>query len=175
MSKQSQIICIIRSEKMIQFNKKLLTVALCAGFATAIHADNDDNNGIVTGSPYFFTRSQSRNKVLQDVGSVGHTHLDGMDSWYGTFDVVLAYERSFRSGHIADALFGLNGSNTFCPTTCNNDCEGGRTFKIQGSAVVGRDPNAWLADYFYLPTDFNSTISFRPRITNTLIFLDYYQ
>ncbi len=41
--------------------------------------------------------------------------------------------------------------------------------KIQGSRVADRDEAAWLADYFYLPTDFSSTITVHPTIQNFLI------
>lgn len=106
-------------------------------------------------------RSQSINNARKNAGLVGHTHLYDKESWYGTFDVTVGGGRSFRSGHLADCLFG---------------CAVGRCDQIliQGSQVEDRSPRALLADYFYLPTDFSSSISIDPTITNVYAQFDYY-
>ena len=51
-----------------------------------------------------------------------------------------------------------------------------RQLLIQGSDIQGsdRDPRAWLADFFYLPRDYDSIVSMRPRINNILIEFDLY-
>ncbi|MGA9530591.1 MAG: hypothetical protein WBQ73_01740, partial [Candidatus Babeliales bacterium] len=41
-------------------------------------------------------------------------------------------------------------------------------------AVTSRDSGAWLADYFGLPRDFQSTLLFEPEISNFFVDLDFY-
>lgn len=106
-------------------------------------------------------RSESFNNARKNAGLVGHTHLYDKDSWYGTFDITVGGGRSFRSSELAECLFG-------CAV---NDC--GRML-IQGSQVEDRDPRALLADYFYLPTDYSSSVTFDPTITNVFANFDFY-
>ena len=58
--------------------------------------------------------------------------------------------------------------------SCNSSCEGSRTILIQGSAVANRNANAWEAENFYLPTDFNGSFSIRPKIKTFNADLSFY-
>ncbi len=77
-----------------------------------------------------------------------------------------------------------SGCNNGCNSGCNNGCGRGSgwglgggcgdccdrsVISVQGSKVANRNPNALLADDFYLPTDFSSNVSFRPRIQNFIV------
>ena len=84
-----------------------------------------------------------------------------METTYGAMYVALEYTRSFRPEYLANYLFG-------CDLACCN------SLLIQGSTVPDRNPRAWLADYFGLPMDFDSRVSFCPRIQNVIVDLDFY-
>src|SRR5262249_29139868 len=74
-------------------------------------------------------------------------------------------------------LFGTttetSGCNSPCPSTCATDCEG-CSIVISGTCVPDRGPNDWIADYFGLPTDYQSIIGFRPRVRNFVADLEFY-
>ncbi len=148
---------------MKQMYKKIFSITALTS-VIILHASSN-NNGCET-TPCFLPRSQGRDKTRQVVGSVGHTHLYEMESWYGTLSGMFEYTRSIRPDRIATCLFG-------CSVIDDCDCKG-KTIKIQGCNVTDRDAGAWLADYFYLPQDFSGTISFEPRIENFLFDLDFY-
>lgn len=126
-------------------------------------------------SPTFVPRSQGRDKTRQVVGVTQFTHQYNMccdstnDSenrpYYGLFSITPEWNQSFNPKHIAHVLFGddLQGP-------CND------TIVIQGSNFVGtnRNPKAWLADYFYLPPDFDGSFTIKPTIKNFLIDFDCY-
>lgn len=160
-----------------KFSKYISLFALCS-FAL-VHAD-DANNG--TGiSPTFVARSQARYKVREVVGVTDFTHQYNQDSWYGTFAIIPGYMQTFRSGRIAQTLFGSFQNNTTTEAVannCNNDCNTscGRTILIQGSQFnTGTRANgAWLADYFYLPSTYSGSFSVNPKIKDFFIDFDYY-
>jgi len=147
-----------------------------------------------TAVKYFVPRSQGRDKVRQLVGVSNYVHIfrgdtEGWDNWYSMFSVMAEYTQSFRSHDIASALFG------------GDVCACGKKYgiKIQGRGIA-QDPdfaactnpdadpcfiadpflpskrgeNAWLADYFYLPQDFESTVCFSPQIRNFLVDFDMF-
>ena len=118
--------------------------------------------------PQLSIRSQGRNRAHQIVGSVGHAHKHDADPWYDSPSITIAYQKTLRAKRLAQCLFGS------CLQT-QKDCDNG-FIKIQGSDFTGddRDPKALLADYFYLPTDFESTVKFEPRIRTIVADLDYY-
>ncbi len=100
---------------------------------------------------YFPTRSQGLNTPRHLVGLIQQLYVRPFDSLYGTINGTLFYNRSFNSSSISQALFGIK------------DCE---TITISGSHLTNRGADDWLADYFYLPTDFKSKISFKPIVDN---------
>jgi len=111
--------------------------------------------------PFLQARSQGRNSARQMVGEQQFINQYDMDSTYGTFSVALEYSRTFRNERITNFLFGKDLVNC---------CE----LYIQGSGVANRNANAWLADYFGLPTDYYSRVSFCPKVQNVIVDLNFY-
>ncbi|HML19013.1 MAG TPA: hypothetical protein PKD74_00350 [Candidatus Dependentiae bacterium] len=121
--------------------------------------------------PYFAMRSQGFNAARELVGWQTTINKGCAESSYGSFSITPEYTRSFRSGCLAEYLFG-EAINNSCPGKCN---DGACTFfRVQGSQVSNRSENALLADNFYLPTDFDSQISINPVISNWLIDFNAY-
>src|SRR5437667_8187088 len=86
---------------MNQYSKKLISLVVLFS-ATSILAD-----GRV--APFLSFRSAGRNTPRKIEGTTSHhVYLYDMESFYGTFNMTFAYERSFRPGHIADCLFGTS-------------------------------------------------------------------
>ncbi len=122
-------------------------------------------------TPHIAPRSQGVNLARHTAGWIHETHLYGPDLcepqlpepclFYGALSIIPAYNRSFNSDHLAECLFG----SSLGP--CN-------TIKVSGSQVENRGPRDWLADYFYLPTDFESTLQFKPVIDNFIIDANLY-
>ena len=118
-----------------------------------------DPSAVVT--PKFTIRSQGSNVPRRVMGSIGKRDLYGVDNSYWTFSLTPEFTDSFDSAKIAQCLFG--------DSLCDD-----HYLKIQGSQVQDRDSNALLADYFYLPTDFDSILYFEPRIRNALVDINFY-
>jgi hypothetical protein len=114
---------------------------------------------------YYSIRNQGQDAARDLAGMTQHINLFDMDKVYGTFAVTGEYAQTFRPSRIAESLFGA--------AVCNSDCNGA-TINVSGSRVANRGANDWLADYFYLPTDFKSTLNFSPRIRNAIVDLDFY-
>lgn len=115
--------------------------------------------------PYYTARSQSVNAAREMVGWEEDINRCCEDHMYGSFSITPEYTQTFRSNRIASCIFGSD-------LACSDDC--GSALKIQGSLVANRDPKAWLADYFGLAEDFDSTVTFKPRISNFLVDLNFY-
>ncbi len=124
--------------------------------------------------PYLSFRSAGRDSVRKLVGITSYAVWQyDKDSCYGTFQLIPAYERSIRPKQIAECLFGCDlqrDASGDCPTNCDD----GRVVKVSGSQVVGRaaNTNDWMAENFYLPRNFQSTLQFKPLIQN--IILDFH-
>jgi len=74
----------------------------------------------------------------------------------GTFSVAGVYEQLFQTDRQANYFFGTD------------------TLTFSGSRVVGRDgANEILADYFGLPTDFRSVVSFDPSVRTAMADIRY--
>ncbi len=134
-------------------NYKSLSVFALLSCVAALYADRQ-----VT--PTIINRSQGRNAALKVAGLSEKVHLYD-EGKYVNIDGTVAYEKSFRSNRLAECLFGDDIVN----------CD---SILIQGSDVTNRDPKAWLADYFYLPSDFKSDFSIKPNIQTALVNLDLY-
>ena len=111
-------------------------------------------------SPTIVARSQGRDAARKLVGVTDKVHLYDR-GWYMNASAMPEYEQTFKGGKIARALFG-------------SDVQSCETILVQGSAVANRNANAWLADYFYLAPDYNSSFSIKPKIENFLVDLDLY-
>lgn len=108
-------------------------------------------------TPKFTIRSQGANALRRMTQSANIMNMYDIDTMNGTVAITPEYSRSIRTNDIITCLF----DSPLCGA-CDQ-------IKVQGSRVADRDENAWLADYFYLPTDFNSTITVKPHIQNFLI------
>lgn len=114
--------------------------------------------------PVAIPRSQSVNLARETVGWQYLINLCDMEEIYGAFAVIPEFTQTFRAGRLANEIFGADAS-------CSR-CDG--TIAISGSAVANRGNRDWLADYFGLPRDFQSTLTFKPRIQNFLVDFDFY-
>lgn len=125
-------------------------VALCSTTAAIAH----------TVAPLYSIRSQGVDAARELAGWTQQINLYDKDGAYGTFAITPEYSRSFKPSDINKSLF--NSCNT-CPTIA-----------ISGSGVANRGANDWLADYFYLPTDYQSSLKFNPVIDNFIVDLDFF-
>ena len=132
--------------------KKLFSIAALISVAATMA----DHTRVAT---FYNARSQGTNAARWLVGTTGHMYHYEMDKHNGTISLTPEYTRTFKSDRISECLFGACGD-----------------IKIKGSAVIGATPGAtdWLADWFYLPEDFDGTISFHPRIQNFIADFDFY-
>jgi hypothetical protein len=153
---------------MKQTFKKCLSVALLLS-ATALTAGTAPVVSVIK------VRPQSLDNARKVAGEVGLTNLYDVNEWYANFDTTFEYQRSFRSGHIAECLFGQDLINTSTViNTCDDSCDSGKTLLIQGSEVANRNANALLADYFYLPAAFDGALSFKPVISSFVMNFNFY-
>jgi hypothetical protein len=115
-------------------------------------------------------RSQSFNAARQIVGwdnAEWGINRKPQDEDYASFNIIFEYSRTFRDNRLARALFGNDLVCSGCDDTA---------IQISGSAVptASRGANDWLADYFGLPRDFQSTVSFKPQISNYILDFSFY-
>jgi hypothetical protein len=106
---------------------------------------------------YIPIHSQSFNTMRTLAGNLEHLYLPHAQQWYVTLSCTPEYIKSFRPERIVQSLFGTD------IIRCKN------TLTISGSGIQNRKNSEWLADYFGLPTDFKSYVTFNPRVKNKLI------
>lgn len=93
------------------------------------------------------------------------THCPTQESTYSTYGFVVETTSSFRPERINQCLFGQD-----IVRRDKNDTEWKDFIIISGSQTEKRIPTKdWLADYFGLPTDFKSSVRFRPRVNNVIV------
>ena len=129
-------------------------------------------------------RSDSRHKYIQLAASAGQKrsietnngnnhanryqkNTDETESIYGALTVTPGYRATFRPQKIAERLFGDHIAH-------DSACCGDHAIRVQGSALTNRNPKAWLADYFYLPRNYNGFFTITPRIKTFFINMDLY-
>lgn len=103
------------------------------------------------GKSFFLPRSQGVNAARDIVGwhhFINHTDTSG---FYGAFAITPEYNRAYKTRTIAEYFFG---TDVLC---------------ISGSTVSNRGYNDILADYFGLPTDYQSQVTVLPKIQNALV------
>ena len=127
--------------------KKLLA---CGLFASSVLTAFNGNK------TFFTTRSQSVNVARELVGWQEMINLHEMDRFYGSLSITAEYARSFRPRDIAECLFG----------SCS--------VAFSGSRVADRGEQDILADYFGLPADFKSLVTFSPHISHFLMDFNAY-
>jgi len=143
---------------------------------------------------YYSIRSQATNAARELAGSGWATQINLCDVGhdYGNFAITAEYTKSFKPHYIGKSLFGCCSGcpypcgtccgtsscgpcGTSCCDPCCSSCDDKSTFiKISGSQVEDRGACDWLADYFGLPTDYKSCVTFEPRISNFLIDFNLY-
>jgi hypothetical protein len=93
------------------------------------------------------------------------THCPQQDAMYSTYALAFETTSSFRPERINQCLFGQN-----IVRRDKNDTEWKDFIIVSGSQTENRSSQKdWLADYFGLPTDFKSTVQFRPRVNNVIL------
>jgi len=157
---------------MKQILRGLLTILLLVSFSiqagscysTCCSCDQECNScclGPCDGYPFLLPRSQGRNATRDLIGWQQFINRYDMEDTYGDFAITLEYNRSMRPERILQFYFGDQLA------TCNG-------LLIQGSGVSSRNNKAWIADYFGLPTDYQSLVKFEPRIENFTVDLNFY-
>ncbi len=139
-------------------NTKILPLISLMIITTALHA------GTVTN---IIPRSQSLDAARDMVGWNNPDwgiNRKRDDVFYASMNVTAAYTQTFRDDLLTLALFGND-------LTCGN-C--GPALIISGSQRSDRGATDWLADYFGLPRDYKSTVSFNPHINNIILDFSFY-
>ena len=119
-------------------------------------------------TPMIVPRSQSFNAARQMIGwnnPEWGINRYPEDKYYCSLNLTFEYTRTFKDKNLTRALFGDS-------LTCG-PCDD-LSINISGSAVTDRGQNAWLADYFGLPRNFQSTVSFKPSISNFILDFSLY-
>lgn len=110
--------------------------------------------------PYISFRSQGVSNARHMVGVSQEINKPDMQTPYGLLSATFEYGKSFNAKSLTRTLFAS-------ALQCDK-------LVISGSAVPNRGAKDWLADYFYLPPDFQSTVSFNPSITHFLVDFGWY-
>jgi len=108
-----------------------------------------------TGKSYFRLRSQGCDAARDLVGWQPLINKQS-ESVYGALSILPAYQHTFDPDYIAKQLFGAS------------------TIQFSGSRVAKRGAQDVLADYFGLPSDFQSLVCFDPQIKNMIVDLQGY-
>ncbi len=119
-----------------------------------------------TTVPYISIRSQSVDAARDLMGWTDKVNLYDMENLYAVGALTLEGTRSFDPDALAHCLFGFGNVSTLASDEFS--------INVTGSQVVGRLPTDWLADYFGLPTDFQSTLVFKPRVSNIILDFNFY-
>jgi hypothetical protein len=114
-------------------------------------------------APFVQWRSEGRDTARKLVGTTSHhVYLHDMESFYGTFNITPQYDQTFNGDDLAECYFGSSLTN------CN-------FLTIAGTEAPSLDiAKSWMAENFYLPRDFKSTISFSPKVQNFLVDFNLY-
>jgi hypothetical protein len=171
---------------MKQYSKLFSLVALVGVTSSMLHARDNDNGNENRVVPFLQWRSQGRDTARKLYGTTSWAvyQPDMEDQTYGTFNVTVQYDQSFRNSRIADCLFGpaivANNVNTNTNNNCNDDCDDDAVIMISGldaAPVAGattRGPRELMAENFLLPRDFRSVISFSPKVKDVVVDFDLF-
>ena len=114
--------------------------------------------------PLIVPRSQSVDAPRDLVGMTRYINLYNPDQCvYGAWAFTFEYERTDKPYDIAQCLFGSDLIDDVTPF-----------IKVSGSQVGDRNATDWLADYFGLPTDFESTLTFKPEAHSYIFDVAFY-
>ena len=123
-------------------------------------------------------RPDGFNRARYMAGSTGFLYQYKVGDAYGWSSGTVDSRVTRHPETMSVALFGQDLitpvlADTVTPTTTTID---ERELRIEGSNIQGSDRNAkaWLADYFYLPRDYQGSITITPRIQTSLIDFNFY-
>ncbi len=135
-------------------SQRLLLLVATLYFAIPILVQADE----IRVAPFVQWRSQGRDTARKLVGTTSHhVYLYDMESFYGTFNMTPQYDQSFQNDELLECYFGTSLKN------CNS-------ITIAGTAASTIDVQKdWMAENFYLPRNFKSTITFEPKVQNFLV------
>ena len=105
---------------------------------------------------FLLPRPTSTNASLEIAGWQREINLFDMGRHYWSIACTPTYSHSFKPCALTDYILGKSG------------------FVFAGSRVPDRVSGAILADYFGLPSDFESVVCFTPRIVNFMFDIDFY-
>ena len=115
-------------------------------------------------SPFIQPRSQSEDSARDLIGLTPYINLyDNPNCLYGCWAFTFEYTRTNNPDAIRKDLFGQDLVNDKEPFIV-----------VSGSQVGDRNTTDWLADYFGLPTDFESKLFFKPQVTNFIGDISFY-
>jgi len=103
------------------------------------------------GKSFFSPRSQSVNAARDVLGWHPFINKNDAQGLYGAFALNPEYNHAYKTRRVAEYFFGTD------------------TLNISGSTVENRGVNDVLADYFGLPTDYQSRVHICPKVQNALI------
>lgn len=134
------------------------------GFTSMLSVVADSNNN---SAPFINFRPASRDIAGKIVGTTSHhTAIPEMETFYGTLSSRFKYSQSLKSSGIAKAFLG---SSIVTGTADDN-----QQVVVSGSAVSGRASTDLLAENFYLPRDFKSTLTFKPKVQRFQVDFNFY-
>jgi hypothetical protein len=120
-------------------------------------------------TPFVSFRSQGQDLARQRVGMIGHEYTynastdEEVSLFKGAASLTAEYTRSFNGDDLANNLFGC-----YYLTGCNK-------LNITGMNIPGtRAATDLAADWFYLPADYQGSITFEPVIQNFNADLNLY-
>lgn len=134
----------------------------CCNSVSSCNTNSGCGGGIIT---HINPRSLSFYLPRLMVEEVDIVKRFDMEKFNGAFAVTPGYQQSFRNGSLTRALFGNSLQNS-------SDCGG--QINISGSQVANRGSCDWLADYFGLGPNFQSSVAFSPKIKTFFIDFDLY-
>jgi hypothetical protein len=170
-----------RSLIMKQYSK-LFSLVLLGSTAVALAdcCSNNNSGGNNCVIPFIQWRSQGRNMARKLEGTTSYAVYQGdMDNTYGTFNIAVEYDQTFRGHQIARCLFGdtlvnapaVTPTNNNCSNNCSNSCDS--TLIVSGLNAnglgTGRAVTDLMAENFLLPRDFKSAISFSPKVQSVIV------
>jgi hypothetical protein len=151
---------------------KLFSLVLLSSTATVALADccSNNDNGSNCVIPFIQWRSQGRNMARKLEGTTSYAVYQENDERYGTFNIDIEYDQTFRGHQIAQCLFGDTLVNS--PVTTNNNCSNScnsSALIISGLNNATRAATDLMAENFLLPRDFKSAISFSPKVQSVIV------
>ena len=161
---------------MLPMFKKFLSLSLLVstGAVLAEDCNNSCNNDCDTPAKpitCFVPRSQSFHNELKNAAmDPDNQFLYDVDGFNGSFNIMFEYDHTFNSDKLGKCLFG---QAAVCTSACGDDAV---ALNVVGSNAATK-PNGTsdlVADNFFLPKDFSSTIIVKPSIQNFNVHLQAY-